>query len=129
MLRIPLLALLCLATLISTGTLVSAADPTPSPAAPHASPSPSSVPLRASHPATIEGKVIAVDFNKLTITLQSAPPKSKRYDVNVSASTTFQGRPDFTAISDVKRYIGANLRVTASQKGDDYLAQTVTLLR
>jgi len=129
MIRSALLALLGLAAVAAfagparADSTDVAKNETPSPA-----PSVSATPLRPSHPTTIEGSVVAVDFTKYTITLQSGPTAAaKKWDVNVSPSTTFQGKPNFTAISDVRK--GMNLRVTASQKGDDYLAQVITLVR
>jgi len=101
-------------------------------AAPAASPTPyDGTPARAK---TIDGQVTDVVYKTGMLTVQTS---SGKYEVIVSPSTTFQSckpgpvptncKPGFYSISDIAK--GANVHVTLSQRGEEYRAQVISILK
>jgi hypothetical protein len=93
---------------------------------------PSPAPL-AAHPVTIDGEVTGLDFKTGIMMVKAG---AKRYDIIVLSSTQIQAcktasgtdcRSGFMSISDIVK--DAKVHVTASQRGDEYRAQVITLVR
>jgi hypothetical protein len=96
-------------------------------AAPSASPTPSPAKAR-----TIDGQVTGVAYNTGIMTVQTA---SGKFDVIVLPSTNIQKepckpvpcKPVYYSIADIAK--GANVHVTLSQRGEEYRAQVITILK
>jgi hypothetical protein len=102
-------------------------------------PTPTATPLPAPHPPfTIDGKVIELDSKTGTMIMTVQVTPTKKYDVTVIPSVNVQVcKPGFTGPADCKPGYytttditkGANVRVAISQRGDEYRAQTITILK
>jgi hypothetical protein len=101
-------------------------------AAPSATPTPyDAAPAKAK---TIDGQVTEVVFKTGIMTVQTS---SGKFDVIVLPSTNIQSckpgpvptncKPGFYSISDIAK--GANVHVTVSQRGEEYRAQVITILK
>jgi hypothetical protein len=128
MLRLSLLALLVSAA--SLWAVPAFAAPTPSPSPTHSAAPPA---VGTAHPITIDGEVSGIDFKTGIMSVKSG---AKHYDVIVLSSTQIQAcktasgtdcKPGFMSISDIVK--DAKVHVTASQRGDEYRAQVITVVR
>jgi len=121
-----------LALLVALSTVSVAGTALAYPSEPKATPSPSSAPL-AAHPFTIDGEVTGVDFKTGIMMVKSG---AKHYDIIVQPNTQIQVcksasgppcNPGFMSISDIVK--DAKVHVTASQRGDEYRAQDIRVIR
>jgi len=94
---------------------------------------PSPAPLGAAHPVTIDGEVTGIDFKTGIMQVKLG---AKHYDIIVLSTTQIQAcktasgtecKPGFMSISDIVK--DAKVHVTVSQRGDEYRAQVITLVR
>jgi hypothetical protein len=88
-------------------------------------------PLREARPAVIDGAVATIDLRTSMLTIQST---AKRYEVKVLPSTTFRCKhgapgchPGFMSITDIAKE--AKVHIEATQRGGEYEAQTITIVK